>query len=908
MVSAVPILTNSPVNIINLTNGVPYTNFCNTAGSDFYHIFVDPSASGVLFELDNRSGPMALVVRYGLPLPSLSSYDYYTNAPVPPSNEQIAVLTNSTPVPLASGDWYFAAVNISGSSACLSYSAMATELFSNLPPLFLFPTNITVTNILETVPVAINCVATDLDTPPLPLSFTIVSGPAGLTISNGVILWTPSEAQGPSTNTVVVSVSNGAFSVTNSFTINVLESNLPPRFVLTNVPNQIVIVPGSPFVLTNRATDPDLPINALGYTLSSTVSGANIPTIDTNGVISWTPVPAQIGTNYLFTTVVTDTNPWAVNQQSFSVTNFFNVYVVSGLPPGGPQTNVVGSNSISWFAVVVPTNAIYATNILLFATLPVNLFYSTNVPPTNNYELLANRTNGFSVLSTNLATAPTNIVPGGIYFLGVQNTNSVPVTNAIEVDFALALPLSLPVIPDQVVTAGDTLIVTNTATDSSAGAVLVYNLFGSGAAAGGSISASGIITWITTTNIAPTNVVFTTIVTDTTAGLHATNSFNVIVLPGLTNDIPQTNIVGANSIKWFTVKVPVNADFATNYLLFATAPVNFWFSTNVPPSITNSADVEFLTNSTGGLRVIDTVSAPRLVPGSRYFLGVQNTNNFAVTNAIKVKFHLVPLANISIFSIVQTNLAGSNGFLITWFAPTNDQFHLQWTPALVPPGWANFNGVISFTSFITPTNSKFQYFDDGSQTGGFGPTRFYRLLLLNSPTNTAPFFLNTPAMLNAAPSTPFVFTNAAKDWDIPAQTLTYSVTNTLVGTNLVTINANGVITWTPTSAQLGQTNILTTVVTDNGVPAKSATNTFAILVSTNSSAPAFSSITVNGTGVHFQWTALSSEQFQIRWTTNLAPINWHLFPNIITSATSNFGFVDTNTPLLMKFYQLILLP
>jgi hypothetical protein len=33
-----------------------------------------------------------------------------------------------------------------------------------------------------------------------------------------------------------------------------------------------------------------------------------------------------------------------------------------------------------------------------------------------------------------------------------------------------------------------------------------------------------------------------------------------------------------------------------------------------------------------------------------------------------------------------------------------------------------------------------------------------------------------------------------------------------------------------------------------------------------------------------------------------------LFPNIITSATSNFGFVDTNTPLLMKFYQLILLP
>ena len=834
VISAVPILTNPPVVIHELTSGVA-SNLCNAFGSDYYHIVVTTNDYGAVFELDNRTGPMSLAVRYGLPLPSLSKYDYYTNAPAPPAPETISVLTNSTPVALAPGDWYMAAVNVSGSNVC--YTALITKLSNILPPQFLYPTNTTTNAILETVSNTIVCVAVDSNTPPLPLTFALVNWPAGMTITNGVIYWTPTEAQGPSTNMVSVSVSNGAFSVTNTFTLIVEESNLPPVFVLTNIPNQFIIGTNT-LVVTNAATDSDIPVNALSYTLLTAPNGA---VIDTNGVITWTPTLAQIGTNYLFTTVVTDTNPWAVNAQSLSATNYFYVTVLPPLVPGLPQTNVVGSNSISWFAIVVPTNAVYATNTLIFATLPVNLWFSTNVPPTNNYELLLNRTNGSSVLSTNLATAPTNIVPGGTYFLGVQNTNSVAVTNAIEVDFALVFPVSptLPVIPDQVITAGDTLVVTNTATDTNASAVLIYYLTNS--PTGAVISTNGIITWVTMTNLAPTNYVITTVVTDTNVNLSATNSFNVIVLPGLIDDNPQTNVVGANGINWFAVKVPRNADLATNFLLFASAPVNFWFSTNVPPSVTNTADFEMLTNSIGGLRVIDTLSAPRLVPGTRYFLGVQNTNSFAVTNVVKVKFHLVtPGTNLVFFSIVQTNLAGVNGFLLTWFAPTNDQFHVLWTPALVPPSWTNFNGVISDDVAPVPTNGVFQYFDDGSQTGGFGPTRFYRLLLLNSPTNTAPVFLNTPTTLIATPQVPFVFTNAAKDWDVPAQTLTYSLSNSLAGINGAIINSNtGVITWTPTSAQSGLTNILITIVTDNGVPVKSATNVFNVVVSipTNSATP-----------------------------------------------------------------------
>jgi hypothetical protein len=105
------------------------------------------------------------------------------------------------------------------------------------------------------------------------------------------------------------------------------------------------------------------------------------------------------------------------------------------------------------------------------------------------------------------------------------------------------------------------------------------------------------------------------------------------------------------------------------------------------------------------------------------------------------------------------------------------------------------------------------------------------------------------------------------------------------------------------------TNLILTTVTDNGVPPKSATNSLTVEVTTNAIAPAFSRISVAANGVTFQWTAPTNEEFQIRWTTNLAPEVWTVFPITNTSITGNFIFVDTNLPLvMMKFYQLILLP
>jgi hypothetical protein len=97
-----------------------------------------------------------------------------------------------------------------------------------------------------------------------------------------------------------------------------------------------------------------------------------------------------------------------------------------------------------------------------------------------------------------------------------------------------------------------------------------------------------------------------------------------------------------------------------------------------------------------------------------------------------------------------------------------------------------------------------------------------------------------------------------------------------------------------------------TVVTDNGAPPLTATNTFTIFVAP---IPSITNVIVTATNVVLQWVAPTNDQFQVQWTTNLTPvINWTLFPNIITSTSGTFMFTDTNAPSLMKFYQLILLP
>jgi fibronectin-binding autotransporter adhesin len=102
-------------------------------------------------------------------------------------------------------------------------------------------------------------------------------------------------------------------------------------------------------------------------------------------------------------------------------------------------------------------------------------------------------------------------------------------------------------------------------------------------------------------------------------------------------------------------------------------------------------------------------------------------------------------------------------------------------------------------------------------------------------------------------------TNTASDPDLPANTLTYQL---ISPPSWASINANGVITLSPTNEVDGpSTTNITTVVTDNGVPPRSATNSFTVVVGEANSAPVLAAIAsrTNFIGTTVTFTASASD-------------------------------------------------
>ena len=198
-------------------------------------------------------------------------------------------------------------------------------------------------------------VATDVDSPPGLLTFSLQGAPEGAVIApaTGLFSWTPDEAQGPGTHTIRVVVSdNGSPSVsaTQSFTVLVREVNQPP--LLAPIANQ-TLHQGSTLIVTNTATDPDLPANVLTFTLSGAPAGAIIDS--SSGVFTWTPLPEQVNTTNLITTLVTDDGSPALSDAK--------AFTAIVLPPP-TITSIIVTNSLvllSWNTIAGKTYRVQAS-------------------------------------------------------------------------------------------------------------------------------------------------------------------------------------------------------------------------------------------------------------------------------------------------------------------------------------------------------------------------------------------------------------------------------------------------------------------------------------------------------------------------------------------------------------------
>jgi hypothetical protein len=151
--------------------------------------------------------------------------------------------------------------------------------------------------------------------------------------------------------------------------------------------------------------------------------------------------------------------------------------------------------------------------------------------------------------------------------------------------------------------------------------------------------------------------------------------------------------------------------------------------------------------------------------------------------------------------------------------------------------------------------------------------------------------------------TQLLVTNTASDTDVPALALGYALVNPPAGAS---IDTNGVIAWTPDESQVPATNLITTVVTDSGTPALSATNSFGVAVRAVPNPPSITSLDYANNLAVITWTSSAGNSYRVQYVDDLTDTNWtDLEPDIPASGPSATATVPTGL-LPQRFFRLLL--
>ena len=387
--------------------------------------------------------------------------------------------------------------------------------------------------------------ASDADDPANVLTYELVSGPSGLTVSgSGAVAWTPGETDGGTSPSVQVRVTdNGSpnLSADQTFTINVAETNSAP--VLDAIGNQTVDE-GTLLTITLGATDTDDPAQTLVYSSTTLPAGATL----VGNVLTWTPSESQGPGDYPVTFTVND---GAGGTDSEAI----NIHV--------NEVNVAPT----WTAIPTQT----ATEHVHF-TLDLTQFASDVDLPANNLTYaLGHRTSGITVSPAGLLEWTPTEYDGGTS-MNVQivvSDNGDPDlfanhTFTINVLEANAAP-ALDAIPNQSVVA--TNLLTFTAVGSDPDDIpangLTYSLVAGPdpVPAGASINpTTGVFTWTPTAPQGPGVYDFKVRVTDdgiNPSGLFAEQPVHIVV--DASNVAPTANNASFTTDENTPVNTPVVA-------------------------------------------------------------------------------------------------------------------------------------------------------------------------------------------------------------------------------------------------------------------------------------------------------------------------------------------------------------
>ncbi len=390
------------------------------------------------------------------------------------------------------------------------------------------------------------------------------------------------------------------------------------------------------------------------------------------------------------------------------------------LPPGGGFTNSVAPGNTIFFLIDVPPWASFATNSLISSTAPLNVLFNQTVPPTNGpgtVTLLANVTSGTNTLSLG-GTPP--LLPGQSYYIGLQNNSSNNATFAFRVDFNNTnIPLVTIITLTNAIPYSNTNPNTFTNTDfyrfvvssNSVRAQFEIN------------NPSGNVDLYARKGLPLPTQFFS----DYGSANTGTNDELIIVFNSST-PVPLT------PGDWYLAAVNASGGPAT-YSIKATEYSVYGTNLNIIAwqFVTNSFCVTW--NSLAGAHYV--VQGRTDLTPPHIWSDISPT----ITAVAAQTTYCVPLPSAYHFFRIREGLAlnvanppttnappqiggitaGPGGVTLNWTAPLGQQFQVQWTPAIQPATWT------TFTNIITSPNGLYTFTDDGTQTGGLGALRFYRL-------------------------------------------------------------------------------------------------------------------------------------------------------------------------------------
>lgn len=407
-----------------------------------------------------------------------------------------------------------------------------------------------------------------------------------------------------------------------------------------------------------------------------------------------------------------------------------------------------------------------------------------------------------------------------------QGTNSLgaAVVN-ITVESVNDAP-QLPVQPDYYVAAGNTISITNTASDPDVPAnVLTYQLVG--APSGMTITTNGIISWTPALAQSPSSNLITTIVTDN--GIPALSDTNFIT-------VVVTNPPGVYSLTSFYE----NFDGVTSPALPAgwtttqSGGQQIWFTqTSVRDSLPNAVFA-----AEGATNGISELVSPAIVLGSGDFqLHFRNSYDLETHPSLSGLAFDGAVLEIKIGAGAFTDVIAAGGTFLDG-AYTHTISSDFGNPLGGRAAWSGNSGGFISTILALPAsvaNQTIQFrwrcsTDTATSGNGWAVDN-----VGVSNTLCCNFFAPVLASKNniSIPElTLLSVTNTATDGDLPSDKLTYNLTSFPSGASITT---NGVITWIPTEAQGPSVATFTTVVSDKA--GLKATNSFTVTVTEVNVAP-----------------------------------------------------------------------